>query len=97
MSVYLHPRAIVGVICEEFSVEKDSILKRGAKRNKARDIAIYLSRNNCGIGCKPLGEYFGNVSGSAITMAYNRIEKNVNQNKRFKGKVNKLNAYALSS
>ena len=32
--------------------------------------------------------YFGNVSGTTITMAYNCVEKEITQNKRVKGKVN---------
>ena len=60
------------------------------KRNKTRDMAVYLSRNHCGIACKEPGMYFGNVSDAAISMACNRVEKEITQNKRVKGKLNKI-------
>jgi putative transposase len=92
----LTPDAIVEGVCEEFSTDKDSVIKKGAKRNKARDMAIYLSKDKCGITCKELGEYYGNVSGATITMAYNRIEKEINRNKRFKGRLNKIKKRILN-
>ena len=66
--------------CISLSERYRAVIKKGMKRNKARDMAIYLSRNHCGITCKELGMYFGNVSGATITMAYNRVEKKITQN-----------------
>ena len=83
-------------VCKEFATDKDVVIKKGMKRNKARDMAIYLSRNYCGIACKELGMYFGNVSGATITMAYNRVEKEITQNKRVKGKLNKIKKRILN-
>jgi len=40
--------------------------------------------------------YFGNVSGATITMAYNRVEKEITQNKRVKGKLNKIKKRILN-
>ena len=83
-------------VCKEFAINKETVIKKGMKRNKARDIAIYLSRNHCGITCKELGMYFGNVSGATITMAYNRVKKEITQNKRVKGKLNKIKKLILN-
>ena len=66
------------------------MIKKGMKRNKARDMAIYFSRNYSGITCKELVVCIGNISGTTITMAYNRVEKEITQNKRVKGKLNEI-------
>ena len=81
---------------KRFAIDKEAVVKKGMKRNKTRDMAIYLSRNHCGIPCKELGIYFGNVSGATITMAYNRVEKEITQNKRVKGKLNKIKKRILN-
>ena len=60
------------------------------KRNKARGMAIYLSKNHSDITCKELMVCISNVSGTTITMAYNRVKKKITQNKRVKGKLNKI-------
>ncbi len=72
------------------------IARNPMKRNKTRDMAIYLSRNHSGVTCKELGMYFGNVSGTTITMAYNRVEKEITQNKRVKSKLNKIKKQILN-
>jgi len=40
--------------------------------------------------------YFGNVSGTTITMAYNRVEKELTQNKLVKGNLNKIKKRILN-
>lgn len=54
---------VVKIVCEEFGCKKENILQKGRKRNIAREI--------CGETGKKLGEYFGGVSGTAITLSYN--------------------------
>ena len=83
-------------LLKEFSIAKEVVIKKGMKKNKIRDMAICLSRNHCGITRKELGMYFGSVSGAAITMIYNRIEKEIMQNKRVKGKLNKTKRRTLN-
>ena len=58
--------------------------------NKAREVAIYISRDMTGITCKDLGEYFGWVSGALITMMHNRIADESKRNKRLKGRINNI-------
>jgi len=43
----LTPEAVVSEVCKEFAIDKEAVIKKGMKRNKARDMAIYrLSGNN---------------------------------------------------
>ncbi len=83
-------------VCKEFETDKEAVIKMGMKKNKTRDMAVYLSRNHRCITYKELGMYFGNVSGATITMACNRVEKEITQNKRVKGKVNKIKKRILN-
>jgi len=46
--------AVVSEVCKEFAIDKEAVIKKGMKRNKARDMVIYLSRNHSGITCKEL-------------------------------------------
>jgi len=87
---------IVIIVGEEFSVENKSILKKGLKCNETRDIAIYLAKNNSGVAAKELGTYFGDISGSAITMAYNRIEKKQCENEEIRDKLHNLKQRILN-
>ena len=81
---------------KEFATNKEAVIKKGMKRNKIKEMVIYLSRNHCGITCKDFGMYFGRVAGTKITMAYNRVEKEITQNKRVKGKLNKTKKQTLN-
>ena len=58
--------------------------------NKAREVAIYISRDMTGITCKDLGEYFGGVSGVLVTMVHNRINNEAKKHKRLKGRIDDI-------
>ena len=42
------PDAIVAGVCQEFNCPAEQILRKGAKKNTARDVAIYLARELSG-------------------------------------------------
>ena len=42
------PDVIVEAVCQEFNCQADQILRKGAKKNTARDVAIYLARDLSG-------------------------------------------------
>ena len=65
--------AIVRAVTEALRVSRVQILTRGRKRNHARDIAIYLSRELSGLSCQELGRHFGGLSGAAITMRHHHV------------------------
>ncbi len=81
---------ILQVVSDEFGCGKKKILEKGRKNNKARALAIYLARDLSGATCGKLGDYFGGVSGAAITVRYNKIAKEVAENKKLKRKVEKI-------
>jgi len=81
---------IVEAVCREFNCEIETILHKGRKRNVARDVAIYLVRVLSGEKGKKIGEYFGNISGAAITRRYNCLVKQIEKNKFFRNRIQRL-------
>jgi hypothetical protein len=59
-------------------------------KNKAREVAIYKSRDITGITCKVLGEYYGGINGAFITMVHSRINNEGKKHKRLKGRIDNI-------
>lgn len=78
---------VVMIVAQEFECSQDQITAKGRKRNKAREVAIYLARDMCGLSCKQLGVYFGEVSGALITMMHKRISEETAQNRKSKRRI----------
>ena len=81
---------IVELVSDYFKVPSEDILKRGRKRNQARDITIYLSRQLSGCTGQELGRSFGGISGAAITMRCKSIAKTRLKNRRLRRDLDKL-------
>ncbi|MBI9084771.1 MAG: hypothetical protein JEZ11_14345 [Desulfobacterales bacterium] len=81
---------IILVAAESFGVEPEQLLTKGKKKNLARDVAIYISRNFTGRSGKDLGEHFGNVSGAAITMRHKAMADQIKKNKKLNSRINRL-------
>ena len=64
--------------------------------DESRSLAIYLARDLSGVTCNELGDYFGGVSGAAITVRYNKIVKEMAGDKRLKRKVSKIKARIIN-
>ena len=54
----------------------------GQKGNKTRDIAIYLARELSGLKCEEVGDFFGALSGGAITSRYNRVAREMKHDRK---------------
>ncbi len=87
---------ILHVVSNEFSCSQEHLVEKGRKRNRARDVAIYLSRNYSGITCNDLGQVFGGISGAAITMKYKQMSEEIPRDKRLKVKVKKVREQILN-
>jgi REP element-mobilizing transposase RayT len=74
--------AIVRAVAERLRVSPEQILRRGRKRNRARDITIYLSRELSGLSCQELGRRFGGLSGAAITMRHKLVLRQMAKDRR---------------
>lgn len=84
------PDMVVRAVCQGFNCSSEQVIVKGRKKNKAREVAIYLAREMSGLSCKELGLCFGGVSGALITIMYNRIAQEITQNRRLKNKITKI-------
>lgn len=55
-----------------------------------REIAIYLSRDLSGASGNYLGEFFGGVTGAAITMSCNQLSKKISKDRKLRGKISRI-------
>ena len=88
---------VIRIICKEFECGKDYIIQKGCKKNVARDIAMYIARDISGESVKNLGEYFGGISGSAVTQRYKSIFSKISSDKKLKKKTNKIKDQILDN
>ena len=86
----LAPEDLITVVCEEFECERETILRKGKKRNLARDLAIYLSREMTGETGVALGRFFGGISGSGVVVRHNYIANKIETDRKLKGWVNRI-------
>jgi len=87
---------ILQAVGEEFGCSNEKILGKGRKHNKARSLAIYLARDLSGATCSKLGACFGGVSGAAITVRYNKVVKEMAEDKKLKRKAGKIKAQLVN-
>ncbi len=90
LSQRLKPEDLTVAVCNAFNCERKAILRKGKKRNLARDIAIYLSREMTGESGVSLGEYFGGISGAGITVRHNHIVRAMKDDRKLEKRINKL-------
>jgi REP element-mobilizing transposase RayT len=81
---------IVKVVCDEMRCNEEQILKKGRNKNTNREMAIFLARDFSGMSCKALGQYFGGISGPAITLSYNHFMGKLASDKTLIGKINNM-------
>ena len=78
----------INEICKDvggaYKVSKDEISVKGRKGNEGRDMAIYLSRKYTRSTCDEIGEYFGGIRPSAVSLGNRRIKERIKADKNFK-------------
>ena len=82
--------SVVKGVCDEFGCDFARILQKGLKRNLARDVAIFIARETTGRSGVDLGSFFGGISGAGITIRCNYISKQLERNRRLKGRINRI-------
>lgn len=81
---------IIAFVCDEFDCERDTIIQKGSKKNIARDVAIYLSRQMTGESGVTLGNYFGGICGAGITVRSNHIKKQLEKDRKIRRQVSMI-------
>ena len=87
---------VLEAVTQEFNCSQDRIIAKGRKKNKAREVALYIARDMSGMSCKDLGEYFGGVSGALITIMHKRIVDESRRNRRLKRRIDKIRNQILN-
>ena len=79
-------------VAEYFSIRLSDL--KGRKRNRAisypRQVAVYLARELTSYSLPELGEFFGGRDHTTILHAYEKISKEVKNNKSVKDLINRL-------
>ena len=88
---------IVSAVGEMLDVDTEQILIKGKKRNLARDVSVYLSRNLTRLNGNELGRHFGGISGAAITMRYKVVAEQMQKDKKLKGLIQRLEKRILKN
>jgi REP element-mobilizing transposase RayT len=87
---------ILRAVGDEFGCEVKQIREKGRKRNRARELAIYLSRDLTGTSCRDLGRVFGRISGAAVTMTYNKVAREMAVGKKLESKIKRIRERILN-
>jgi REP element-mobilizing transposase RayT len=87
---------IVKNVCDEMRCNEKQILQKGHKRNINREMAIFLARDLSGMSGKALGQYFGGISGSAITLNYNHFMEKLESDKKLVRKIDNMKKRILN-
>lgn len=83
---------IINEVCAATQCTPEQIRIKGGKKNQAREIAIYLTRDLTGLSSRELGDYFGGISGAAITMRCKQFNNTLSEDKnlqRLLGRIKK--------
>lgn len=89
--------AIIQNICASLESSEKQIREKGRKGNKARDVAIYFARDMSGLSCKEIGNFFGGISGAAITARYNHVAREVERDRKLKRELTKIRRQILNN
>jgi chromosomal replication initiation ATPase DnaA len=88
---------LVKAVSEQFETSADRITAKGRKNSKAREVAIHLARDMCGLTCKQLGLYFGGVSGALITIMHRRIAEDASKNRILRHRIDDIKKRILNT
>ncbi|GAX60617.1 transposase and inactivated derivatives [Candidatus Scalindua japonica] len=81
---------ICKVVCEAYDFSKEEMCVKGRKGNEGRDMAIYLSRKYARSTCDEIGEHFGGIRPSAVSLGSRRVKDRLKTDKPFKKLVRQL-------
>ena len=80
---------IVEKVAACYEIPTEHVLSRGHKRNQARDVAIYLSRELTGLRCRESGRHFG-ITGAGITIRCGHMAASIAGDSRLARKIARL-------
>jgi len=82
-------------VSDEFGCGMENILRKGKKRNLARDVAIYLCREFTGETSVALGRRF-DISGAGMAARHEQISKKLETDRKLKGQEDRIRRKILN-
>lgn len=82
-------RHIIEAIADFFNIDQEKLINKGRKKeiSYARQIAMYIIRNELNISYAGIGEYFGGRDHSTALHAFEKINKEMKNNDKLKEEV----------
>jgi REP element-mobilizing transposase RayT len=87
---------LIRAVGEAYGCEEATIIEKGRKNNRAREHAIYLSRELCGLTNTQIGHQFGGISGAAVTLTCNKVSRLFKQDRQLKSKLEEIKKRILN-
>ena len=81
---------IVDVVSKVFGVKREIILSGRKRLNPARNVALYFSQRNVGLGNEEIGRFFGGLHYSGVSKAAVRVRETMAKDKEWMKIVLKL-------
>ena len=74
-NINIEPNYIIKKVAKHFHLTASTLISKARKKEIvfARDIAIYLTKNNCNLSLSEIGNYFGKRDHATILHAYKKI------------------------
>ncbi len=64
---------VIQAVCTHLGVDKVCLMRKGARNDSSRAIAMYLCRHLTNCAVHDLGRYFGGVNGQAVSNAVSKV------------------------
>ena len=89
--------SVVTAVQSEYGVSLDQMKLRSTKNNEPRSVAIYLCRKRVRVSIIDLGNYFGGVSGSAISKITKNVREHIKGDNQFRTKIKNIENFIDNS
>ena len=89
--------SVVAAVSAEYSVSHDKMKFRSIKHNEPRDVAIYLCRKWVRASIVELGNYFGAVTGSAISNIVKTMQERIKSDSQLCARIEAIGSFIDNS
>jgi REP element-mobilizing transposase RayT len=84
---------IVSVVSEAFGTNKEAIMDRGDRVNRARKVAIYFCQRYAGLSNEAIGNLFVGIHYSTVSKVVDRIRKERGKDKELSRLMDQINSH----
>lgn len=81
---------VVRQVADTFDCTEQDLLEKGRKRNRPRDVAIYLSRELTGETGVRIGRHFGGITGAGVTARCQKILQDMKTDRTLAATIDRL-------